>query len=550
MNNILFVVLAFLIAVKIQGKPFDVIDENASAENKIKPNFILCGKRPKHRIVGGETTQPELWPWVVSLRTVWGPSFCGGTIISEDLVLTAAHCVWSFRKSYYWRLLLVAPSIFQRLEGTYKDFYHIENIMIHPRYTVGGRFFNDIAIIKLKDDINAIPICLPNSNHGKISIKKRKNRSFEHLQSSSYESSDRIINFVLDVLITLSMPWNTQSIGQSNNQQPVAPIKPLNAIATNSTNNNFTSEPEDATMPTSTANSTMVEDNDYNFTTHFESVTMTTTTDVEINSTVLQVDNYNVTTRLKSVTVTTSEYYTNSTTFENNDYNFTTPFQSITMPNTEPSINFTTIENNYNLTFELQTVTMLPTTESITVAGVQNFTDLPPENNTITDSTTINSPITFNESTTTDNSSTTSASVIHDSDNIVEKEEYEEEHMKKIKNLAAIILGWGVKDDGEVSDLLQKADVELFEDSVCERSYGIGFHKDLMICAGVPEGGIDACQGDSGGPLLTRDKNNLWTLTGIVSFGIGCGSKEYPGVYTEVSYYLKWIEDSSKKLQT
>ena len=43
-------------------------------------------------------------------------------------------------------------------------------------------------------------------------------------------------------------------------------------------------------------------------------------------------------------------------------------------------------------------------------------------------------------------------------------------------------------------------------------------------------------------------------LVGIVSAGKGCGSKEYPGIYTRVSSYLGWIRKvtkaTSKKSQT
>lgn len=44
------------------------------------------------RIVGGETATPHQFPYQVSLRSATNSHFCGGSIITADWVLTAAHC--------------------------------------------------------------------------------------------------------------------------------------------------------------------------------------------------------------------------------------------------------------------------------------------------------------------------------------------------------------------------------------------------------------------------------------------------------------------------
>lgn len=44
------------------------------------------------RIVGGSTADEDDYPWMVSLQQTWG-HFCGGSLISSQWVLTAAHCV-------------------------------------------------------------------------------------------------------------------------------------------------------------------------------------------------------------------------------------------------------------------------------------------------------------------------------------------------------------------------------------------------------------------------------------------------------------------------
>ena len=63
------------------------------------------------------------------------------------------------------------------------------------------------------------------------------------------------------------------------------------------------------------------------------------------------------------------------------------------------------------------------------------------------------------------------------------------------------------------------------------------------------EGGIDTCQGDSGGPLVCRDSvSSPYILEGITSFGKGCADRGFPGVYTEVNFFIDWIGEHVNSL--
>ncbi|XP_071465424.1 serine protease 52-like [Marmota flaviventris] len=111
------------------------------------------------------------------------------------------------------------------------------------------------------------------------------------------------------------------------------------------------------------------------------------------------------------------------------------------------------------------------------------------------------------------------------------------------------VAGWGTTNASSVKflpSMLHQVHLDLLTWDRCFYVFPVLTRN--MMCANSSHGG-DACQGDSGGPLICHKKNNKtkWYQLGIVSWGVNCGKKDIPGVYTKVSNYLLWIKRVTKK---
>eukprot|EP00815_Leptocylindrus_aporus_P001647 CAMPEP_0116073142 /NCGR_PEP_ID=MMETSP0322-20121206/15022_1 /TAXON_ID=163516 /ORGANISM="Leptocylindrus danicus var. apora, Strain B651" /LENGTH=285 /DNA_ID=CAMNT_0003562271 /DNA_START=127 /DNA_END=981 /DNA_ORIENTATION=- len=102
--------------------------------------------------------------------------------------------------------------------------------------------------------------------------------------------------------------------------------------------------------------------------------------------------------------------------------------------------------------------------------------------------------------------------------------------------------GWGTTSfGGNISSSLLFADVNIVSNIDCYNVYNwLGWTvADSEICA--IEDGKDSCQGDSGGPLVYLDSSiGEPLLVGVVSYGYGCASPFWPGVYARVSSFYSW----------
>ena len=100
---------------------------------------------------------------------------------------------------------------------------------------------------------------------------------------------------------------------------------------------------------------------------------------------------------------------------------------------------------------------------------------------------------------------------------------------------ALTVSGWGTEFFGSpfIPAQMKAVDVEAVADESCTTNGLMGFQAESEMCAETLGG--DSCQGDSGGPLFGTLADGRQVQVGIVSYGLGCATPEFPGVYGEVN---------------
>ncbi len=110
------------------------------------------------------------------------------------------------------------------------------------------------------------------------------------------------------------------------------------------------------------------------------------------------------------------------------------------------------------------------------------------------------------------------------------------------------ILGWGSTSSQEerYPVTLKQAYVPIVTNARCNEIYNArgGYDDDItdnMMCAGYETGSVDSCTGDSGGPLMVMTAGS-WRLAGVVSWGDGCATPGFYGVYTRLSRFFDFVD--------
>ncbi|XP_038051917.1 trypsin-like [Patiria miniata] len=117
------------------------------------------------KIVGGDEAVPGSWPWQVMLRKkYWGGDyqFCGGTLINDQWVVTAAHCFYNYGNINLYSAVVGAHDR-DAVDATQSS-VGLAQVFLHEDYNT-RTLDNDITLLKLSSPVSlsdyVTPACLP-----------------------------------------------------------------------------------------------------------------------------------------------------------------------------------------------------------------------------------------------------------------------------------------------------------------------------------------------------------------------------------------------------
>lgn len=163
-NNFLEWLISIFQLNPISGSPISPPDNSKPPTETKQCQPCSCGTANViKRIVGGEETQETRYPWMALLRNN-NRFYCGGSLITDRYVATAAHCLRGFPTNRLSISLLVHD---RQANSSRIINRKVKKAIIHERYDPFN-VDNDIGLLLLTESVEMSdvlrPICMPMRN--------------------------------------------------------------------------------------------------------------------------------------------------------------------------------------------------------------------------------------------------------------------------------------------------------------------------------------------------------------------------------------------------
>ncbi|KAK9525003.1 hypothetical protein VZT92_017356 [Zoarces viviparus] len=150
----------------------------------------VCGRAMKNTSIGGGgAAAPGSWPWLVSLNN-YGYHFCSGSLINNQWVLTAAHCLSGKDRLTTMVSLGRLNQLGQNFSQDTKVSRGLEKIVCHH----SSNYYDDnICLLKLSAPVNFTdyiqPVCLASAGSTFHNVSSYVT-GFGRTQAGSYSGAD------------------------------------------------------------------------------------------------------------------------------------------------------------------------------------------------------------------------------------------------------------------------------------------------------------------------------------------------------------------------
>lgn len=133
-------------------------------------------RKTSPKIVGGTEATANSWPWQVAMLTSSGSQICGGSILNNEWIMTAAHCCRAYSNAgpNTYKVRIGAHDLGRSGEPSAKTL-NLARLIVHPGYVAYPVAQNDFCLLKTAEPMifsaEVSSVCLADETDGPVGQK-------------------------------------------------------------------------------------------------------------------------------------------------------------------------------------------------------------------------------------------------------------------------------------------------------------------------------------------------------------------------------------------